>query len=254
MINSLVARQYAALHGLVLGGEFGHALLDGRQVLGREGSLVGEVVIEAVLDDRTDRHLRVRKQLLHGIGQQVRRAVANDLQAVGILVGDDGELRVAVDDVAGVDEPAVHAAGDGRLGQAGADGGRHLGHGNGAGELSPGPVRQRHVQHVLDLQKRKNAGVAALCSGGRGNDSAAAYAGAGTSAKKDVVRGVITRMPFSPLLLSRARILAQGPGQTSGCAAMERDEATASANSPARRWLSARATRQSRWRPASSSP
>jgi hypothetical protein len=70
-------------------------LLDGSQVLGRERALVGEVVVEAVLDDRADGDLGLGKQLLHRIGQQVRRAVADDLQAVGVLVGDDGQRASA---------------------------------------------------------------------------------------------------------------------------------------------------------------
>ena len=58
-------------------------LLDRREVLGRERALVREVVVEAVLDHRADRHLRVGKQLLHRIGEQVRRRVAEDVEALG---------------------------------------------------------------------------------------------------------------------------------------------------------------------------
>ena len=70
-----------------------HALLDRREVLGRERPLVGEIVVEAVLDHRADRDLRVGKQLLHRVGQQVRGRVADDVEALGVLVGDDRERR-----------------------------------------------------------------------------------------------------------------------------------------------------------------
>ena len=70
-----------------------HLRLDRREVLGRERPLVREIVVEAVLDHRADRHLRVGKQLLHRVGEQVRGRVAQDLEALGILVGDDGERR-----------------------------------------------------------------------------------------------------------------------------------------------------------------
>jgi hypothetical protein len=40
--HGLVARQHAAHHRLVLGGQLGHLLLDGGQVLGREGALVAK--------------------------------------------------------------------------------------------------------------------------------------------------------------------------------------------------------------------
>ena len=74
-----------AHHRQVLLRDLGHALLDRRQVLRRERTLVREVVVEAVLDHRADRHLRVGEQLLHRVGQQVRRGVAQDLEAFGAL-------------------------------------------------------------------------------------------------------------------------------------------------------------------------
>jgi hypothetical protein len=57
--HGLVARQHAPRDRFVLGGQLRHALLDGHQVLGREGALVREVVEEAVLDHRADGHLRL---------------------------------------------------------------------------------------------------------------------------------------------------------------------------------------------------
>jgi hypothetical protein len=50
--HGLVARQHAAHDRLVLASQIVHALLDCSQVFGREGALVGEVVVEAMLDDR----------------------------------------------------------------------------------------------------------------------------------------------------------------------------------------------------------
>ncbi len=52
--------------------DFGHALFDRGEILGRERPLVGKVVVEAVFDDRTDGDLRVGEQLLHRVGEQVR--------------------------------------------------------------------------------------------------------------------------------------------------------------------------------------
>ena len=73
--HRIVARQHAARDRFVLGGKLGHALLDRDQVLRREGPLVGEVVVEAVLDHRSDGDLGVGKELLDRVGQQVRRRV-----------------------------------------------------------------------------------------------------------------------------------------------------------------------------------
>ena len=102
--DGLVARQHAARHLLVLGGELRHLLLDGGQVFRRERALVGEVVEEAVLDDRADRDLGLGEQLLDGVGQQVGRGVADQVQAVGVLGRDDGQRLVGLDQVARVDQ------------------------------------------------------------------------------------------------------------------------------------------------------
>ena len=64
---------------------FVHLRLDRRQILGRERALVGEVVVEAVVDHRADRDLRVREQPLHRLRQQVRGGVAQDLQRLRSL-------------------------------------------------------------------------------------------------------------------------------------------------------------------------
>ena len=64
---------------------------------GRERALVGEVVVEAVFDHRADRDLRLREQLLDRVREQVRRRMAQDLEALGVALGDDRELGVALD-------------------------------------------------------------------------------------------------------------------------------------------------------------
>ncbi len=97
-LHRLVARHHLALDLLVLLRELGHALLDRREVLRRERALVAEVVVEAVLDHRADRHLRVGKQLLDRVGEQVRRRMADDVEAFRVLVGDDRDVGVAIDD------------------------------------------------------------------------------------------------------------------------------------------------------------
>ena len=67
-------------------------------------------------------------------------------------------LRVAVDAVRRVDHLAVDLAGEGGLGQAGADGGGHLGHRDRAGELALGTVGKRDLDHGLKaFAKNKKA-------------------------------------------------------------------------------------------------
>ncbi|MNO25723.1 hypothetical protein D3C76_155660 [compost metagenome] len=107
-----------------------HALFDGGQVVRGERTFEGDVVIETFVDDRTDDHFGGRVQLLDRVANQVGARVANDLQPLFILWRDDLQRRVAVDDVAGVDQLAIDLAGNGGLGQACTDGCGDLGYGN----------------------------------------------------------------------------------------------------------------------------
>jgi hypothetical protein len=61
--DRFVARHDRALHGNILGGQFLHPRLDALQVLGGEGALEGEVVIEAVFDHRADGDLGARDRV-----------------------------------------------------------------------------------------------------------------------------------------------------------------------------------------------
>ncbi len=139
-LDRLVAWHELARNRLVFFGELGHALLDRREIFRRKRPLVGKIVVEAVLDHRADRHLRVGEELLDRVGEQVRRRVAQDLEAVRVLVGDDGEVGVAVDDKRSVDELAVDPAGERGLGEARSDRGCDLGHGHGRVEMLDGAV------------------------------------------------------------------------------------------------------------------
>ena len=129
-LHRLIARHDAAGDFLVRLGQLGHLRFDGREILRREGALVGKVVVKAVLDDRADGDLRLREQLLHRLRQQVRRGVADDLEPFRVPVGHDGETRVLGNDVGGVDQLAVHARGERRLAQPGANAARDLVHGH----------------------------------------------------------------------------------------------------------------------------
>jgi hypothetical protein len=151
--DRLVARPDFARHREVLLRQFGHALLDGIQVFGRERTLAGEVVVEAVFDHRTDGHLRFREQLLHRISQQVRSRMAQDFQAVGILLGDDRQLCIALDQKGSIDQHAIDPTGDRRLGQAGADRGRNLGHRQCLRVLAFRSVRQGDHRHFASSRK-----------------------------------------------------------------------------------------------------
>src|SRR5262249_14389850 len=57
-----------------------HRLLDARQILGGEAAGTAEVVVEAVLDHRTDRDLGLRPEALHRLCHQVGRRVPDDVE------------------------------------------------------------------------------------------------------------------------------------------------------------------------------
>ncbi len=146
-LDHLVARRHALDDVVVLRDELPHARLDGGEVLGRERPLVGDVVVEALLDHRPDDHPRARIELLDGVADQVRARVADDLDALVVLRRDDLQRGVAVDHVARVDEPAVDLAGDRHLGEPRADRGGHLAHRHRRGELAPRTVGQLDGNH-----------------------------------------------------------------------------------------------------------
>ena len=102
--DRVVALPHFALDGNVALDDLGHALLDRGKIIGREGSLVREVVVEAVVDHRADRDLRVGEQLFHRIGQQMRGRVANQIEAIGVFGRDDRKLGVVSDDCRCIDE------------------------------------------------------------------------------------------------------------------------------------------------------
>jgi hypothetical protein len=68
------------------------------------------VVIETVLDHWTDGYLRLGEQLFHRVGQQVGGGMADQVDAVLILVGDDGQLGIGGNQVRSIHQHTVHLA------------------------------------------------------------------------------------------------------------------------------------------------
>jgi len=145
--DGLVARLHAADDRLRFLHDLLHLGFDRRQILGREWAFVGEVVVEAMVDDRADRYLGTREQPLHGLREQVGGGMAQHIERVGVLVGHDLERGVAVDTEAGVDELAVDLARQRGLGQAGADRGGDLGDADGVVEFAAAAVGEGDIDH-----------------------------------------------------------------------------------------------------------
>ena len=108
-----VARPDLLGEGLVAADDLAHLLLDDREVVGRERLVAREVVVEAVLDDRADRHLRARPKLLHGLGEHVRGIMADELQRARVLSGNDLDAAGFLQRIGKVAQRAVERIGDG---------------------------------------------------------------------------------------------------------------------------------------------
>ncbi len=146
--DRFVARPHLADDRQVLCGQFGHALLDRGEILERKGTLIREVVIEAVLDHRTDGDLRFREEILHGVSEQMRGGVANELDAFLVAVRDDRHFRIALDTIGRVHQPAVHPAGERGARQARADRFRNIRDRNRSGKTPHGTVWKANVRHA----------------------------------------------------------------------------------------------------------
>ena len=89
----LVARDDCLGERPVARDDLAHALLDRREILGGKRLVAEEVVVEAVLDHRADRHLRARPERLHRLGEHMRAVVADELERARIVAGDEFERR-----------------------------------------------------------------------------------------------------------------------------------------------------------------
>ena len=74
-------------HLVVLFDDLVHALLELGQIVGRERLRAREIVVEPVLDRGSDRGFRLRKEILHRIGKNVRRSMAEFIEGHYVCLG-----------------------------------------------------------------------------------------------------------------------------------------------------------------------
>ena len=108
-LDRLGARDDVPLERQVLRDDLAHLLFDARGVLGRE-RLGVEVVIEAGLDRRTDRHLGAGSQPLDGVRHHVRGGVSHPRQRivrnVPLVAGPNGLFGTHAYSIAARPDPA----------------------------------------------------------------------------------------------------------------------------------------------------
>jgi hypothetical protein len=118
-------RHLRALEGEIAGDDGVRLGLDPCEVVGGERRVAREVVVEAVLDRRTDGHLGAGEEPLDRVGHDVRRVVADDFQRLGVLAGEDLEGRVLLQRPREIDGGAVQLGNERALGEPGPDGVAH---------------------------------------------------------------------------------------------------------------------------------
>ena len=126
--------------GFVARDDLAHLLLDRGEVFRRERLVAEEVVIEAVLDHRADRHLRARPQRLHGFGEHVRGVMPDQLQRARVVAVDEFDLRVVRDRIGEIGDHAVERHRDRALGERGRDALGDIEAGDVLGEFALGAV------------------------------------------------------------------------------------------------------------------
>src|ERR1700687_5212126 len=145
--RGLLAAHLEALELAPLGQDLPHLVLDGLQILGREGAREAEVVLELLrVVSPADVDLDLRPEPLDRIRQHVLGGVAQELAGLRALGGEDAEAAAAQKRLAQVDAPALDLGADRVAREAGADGRRDLERRGPRRHLPGGNVGQREAQ------------------------------------------------------------------------------------------------------------
>ena len=96
-LESLVAVEKIAGVRLVAIDDLLHLLFDLFEVFRNEGSLAQKVIEEAGFGGRTVTELGLRKEFQHGGSKQMRRRVMEDLERLGVFLGEEAEARIVLD-------------------------------------------------------------------------------------------------------------------------------------------------------------
>src|SRR6185436_7991080 len=145
----LVARPHLPLEDDILIRELAHLLLDRLEILGDERTRHDEVVEETLIGRRTDAALRRWKEIRHRGREQMRRAVAIDVERFRILRGDDPHGRIGRERIREIDETITHHSHERRLREPGRDRRRDLADSSPGSDTARGPVgkRDRDLAH-----------------------------------------------------------------------------------------------------------
>ncbi|KAG0732421.1 hypothetical protein G6F23_014335 [Rhizopus arrhizus] len=127
--------------------------------------------------------------LLDGVADQVGAGVADDLHALLVLGGDDAQAGIVVDDIAGIDQHAIDRAGDGGLGQAGADRLGDVHDADGVFELAAAAVGKGDIDHRSGFVRGPPGGLESVPGRWPGQQKSAARAPGTQGLREQVNRG-----------------------------------------------------------------
>ncbi len=153
-----------ALVGNVLRGDLVHPGFDFFEVFRRERLVAEEFVEKSGFDRRADAEFYVGIELEDGRGEQMRGGVAQHLDGVGILRGEDRKLYIVVERARKIDQLAIGARDESFLGETRRNLLRDFGGGCSAGDFARGAVRQRNLKcgHFSFLGLRLLPGAASI--------------------------------------------------------------------------------------------
>ena len=134
--------------------DLAHARFDLGQVVERERFGAREIVIEAVLDIGTDGHLGVGKQFLHRLGQDVGGVVADGVQRLRPLPGNDFDGAAALQRAGKIQKLAVQLDQQGLLFQGFGDRGGDVAAGHAGIERAHRTVGEFQINHLSNFLGR----------------------------------------------------------------------------------------------------
>ena len=153
--NRVVTAKNLAADFQICLGQFMHFFLDGDQVFRGKRPLERKIIEKSIFDNRSDRHLRFRKQSLDRLCQQMRSRMANDFEAVGVLGGNDFQACIVANDMVNVDQPAIYAPGQRSPRQTRSDIGRNGGYADWFSVFLFASIWQRNDRHNRFRQSTK---------------------------------------------------------------------------------------------------
>jgi len=128
-----------------------HAFFQRVDIFLRQGMIEIDVIVEAVVDNRTDRHFRIGPQLFNRVSQQMRTGVANNFQARFIFSGNDGDGGIFGDGIDRIHQLPINASGNTGFRQPRTDVQRNIHHAYRAVIAALAAIRKSNYRHLISL-------------------------------------------------------------------------------------------------------